>query len=893
MALTRITKGVIKPNENYDTHNINSTGIITAIGLDVNGNGDISGNLNVGGVLTYEDVTSIDSVGIITAQSDIHVGGGVSVVGVGTFSGLDINGDIDVDGHTNLDNASIAGVTTFYDTTESSSPTTGSVRLLGGLGVVKNIQTSGGLYATGTAGLNITHSADINGDLDVDGHTNLDNVSIAGISTFSGIVDAVNTPASIRVAQDIQHKGDANTKISFPANDEISLETSGHDRLYIKSNGFIGMGTVTPAVDIHNFSDGLNGNSLRLENREGYITIINDGNALHLDADSHFIRSKTGSTYVSVNSSGNLNINYDLDVDGHTNLDNVSVAGVVTATSFVGALPISNDGNGRIITATGSGGLDAESNLTWDGSVLSATGSDAQIRLYDSSGGTNSAFRLMAYNGINYIQSGQAFSSGSSADLVFSNMFGHTNLMRLTSGGRLNLGTSNAVNSQTTFKAQIETATNKLISFGASEGSTYNDYGAALIFSRPQDGAARICGIYQHTNQSLGIGVRDDFTISTGGNAFYYSATERFRIDSSGNVNFGAEKSVALPSGTGIQVYHSANPRIKLTNDTTGNGSTDGTQIYLSNDGDTIIDNKDSEDIIIHTNASEKLRITTHGNIEQNSTGSGISYFKGSSEYIFGSNTSSPSSGGMEANVQIHSYKTRAHFSINAYMNNAGGPISQFVSSRSGTPGTLGTKAVSNDYLGEIRFFGDNGTNGSTLAHGATIWARAKSTPSDGDTIIASEINFSLGNASAGTISDKMKIQGSDGKIKFGPNLVHQLHSQGFLMYPNNGSNNVTRLTFSGLVSGCYIAQIGYYNAAGSGYGGAMFFVSGYQTASYTYDLHEIRRWDNAGNSAISSASKYNSTWVIDVTNTHGSYTGGGEVSIYGDASSTCTISYV
>ena len=88
MALTRITKGVIKPNENYDTHNINSTGIVTAIGLDVNGNGDVSGNLNVGGVLTYEDVTSIDSVGIITAQSDIHVGAGLSVVGVGTFGNI-------------------------------------------------------------------------------------------------------------------------------------------------------------------------------------------------------------------------------------------------------------------------------------------------------------------------------------------------------------------------------------------------------------------------------------------------------------------------------------------------------------------------------------------------------------------------------------------------------------------------------------------------------------------------------------------------------------------------------------------------------------------------------------------------------------------------------------
>ena len=92
MALTRITKGVIKPNENYDTHNINSTGIVTAVGAN------FTGDVNVGGILTYEDVTSIDSVGIITARN-----------------GIDCNGDIDVDGHANLDNVSVAGVTTFTD----------------------------------------------------------------------------------------------------------------------------------------------------------------------------------------------------------------------------------------------------------------------------------------------------------------------------------------------------------------------------------------------------------------------------------------------------------------------------------------------------------------------------------------------------------------------------------------------------------------------------------------------------------------------------------------------------------------------------------------------------------------------------------------------------------
>ena len=34
MALTRITKGVIKPNEDYETRNIKATGIITATELD-------------------------------------------------------------------------------------------------------------------------------------------------------------------------------------------------------------------------------------------------------------------------------------------------------------------------------------------------------------------------------------------------------------------------------------------------------------------------------------------------------------------------------------------------------------------------------------------------------------------------------------------------------------------------------------------------------------------------------------------------------------------------------------------------------------------------------------------------------------------------------------------
>ena len=101
MALTRITKGVIKPNENYDTHNIVSTGIVTAVGLDVNGNADISGNFSVGGVLTYEDVTSIDSVGIITARSGL----------VSPYA--DIDDFISVGSNIHLGNAGVITATSF------------------------------------------------------------------------------------------------------------------------------------------------------------------------------------------------------------------------------------------------------------------------------------------------------------------------------------------------------------------------------------------------------------------------------------------------------------------------------------------------------------------------------------------------------------------------------------------------------------------------------------------------------------------------------------------------------------------------------------------------------------------------------------------------------------
>ena len=295
MALTRITKGVIKPNENYDTHNINSTGIVTAIGLDVNGNADISGSLSVGGVLTYEDVTSIDSVGIITARtglvspyadiddfvsvgSNIHlgnagvitatsfVGSGAALTGIDATAIKDSGGNVKVQAQAS--GAMYTGIHTF-----SSGAEVGSNIKLGNAGVITATSFVGsgaaltGIDATAVkdSGGNVKIQAQASGavytgihtfgtntnftDIDVDGHTNLDNLNIAGVSTFAGTLNASTVSSTALIAS-----GD--------------LDVDGHTNL--DNVSIAGVTTASSGVNI-------SGGNLQM----GGTNVLNSGRALY------------------------------------------------------------------------------------------------------------------------------------------------------------------------------------------------------------------------------------------------------------------------------------------------------------------------------------------------------------------------------------------------------------------------------------------------------------------------------------------------------------------------------------------------------------------------------------------------------------------------------------
>ena len=252
MALTRITKGVIKPNENYDTHNINSTGIITAIGFAGPVTGAITGNADTATLATNVTVSANNSTN--ETVYPVFVDGATGTQGVETDTGLTYNPS------SNTLTAGTLNASTFGPISGTTASFSGNVSIGGTLTYedVTNIDAVGLITARG--GINISGGTatfaaaiDANSDLDVDGHTNLDNVNIAGVTTFTGNIDAnstlevagaANFDGTVKIVDKIEHLGDTNTNIRFPGNDTFTVETGGSERVRVNDTG-MGVG-ITP-----------------------------------------------------------------------------------------------------------------------------------------------------------------------------------------------------------------------------------------------------------------------------------------------------------------------------------------------------------------------------------------------------------------------------------------------------------------------------------------------------------------------------------------------------------------------------------------------------------------------------------------------------------------------
>ena len=211
MAFTKVVGAGIHTLSNITSHNVHSSGIVTATKFDgpfdnlnvtgvvtFSGDANFGGNVSIAGTLTYEDVTNVDSVGILTARSGLKVlAGGANIVGVVTATTFKGDGDfveLDVDGHTNLDNVNVAGVTTFASTVNAA---TINATLFNGASQV-GIQSGGVQIGAGVTQLNfigLGNTFAVNG-------TTVD-VSISGNSgaggTWSSYTAGIATTKSVGI----------------------------------------------------------------------------------------------------------------------------------------------------------------------------------------------------------------------------------------------------------------------------------------------------------------------------------------------------------------------------------------------------------------------------------------------------------------------------------------------------------------------------------------------------------------------------------------------------------------------------------------------------------------------------------------------------------------------
>ena len=134
---------------------------------------------------------------------------------ISTDGGVSIAGTLTYEDVTNVDAVGIVTGRELINAQKQIHVGTGVSVKAGGINVTAGITTVQALQATtGTFSGNITANGNIVGD---------DSTEISGIN-------------NITVAGDIIHSGD-DTKIRFPANDQIQFETAGSERFKIDSNG--------------------------------------------------------------------------------------------------------------------------------------------------------------------------------------------------------------------------------------------------------------------------------------------------------------------------------------------------------------------------------------------------------------------------------------------------------------------------------------------------------------------------------------------------------------------------------------------------------------------------------------------------------------------------------
>jgi len=408
------------------------------------------GSVNIAGTMTYEDVTNVDSVGIITARKQLHVGTGVSIAagglnvtaGVSTFTAIQASGTAAFTGDVQLGNAT-SDTITFTGRVNSDLNPSGSTRDLG---------TSGAEWRTAYL--------------------------------LNGVV------ASDTIAT---HSGDSNTKIRFPADNIISLETAGTEAFRVDASKRLLIGEGLTSRAIANITS-----RQQIETTDGSAALSitrNDNAASASTSRLNFGRSRAtslgGVTAVTTN-----DILGEIRFSGADGTDLTNHAASIS--SVVDGSVSSNTVPGRLIfsTATGSDPIE-RMRITSAGAVQVKGGANGHLQI-DNNGefeifesdtshtATNSAKIAMDFD--SNVARLRVSGNGSFSQRPLGIFLGASEKLRLDTSARLLIGHTSSVTTNGQGK-KIQISGTDFATSGVAQLRYQNDIsGASLMLAHSRGG---------------------------------------------------------------------------------------------------------------------------------------------------------------------------------------------------------------------------------------------------------------------------------------------------------------------------------------------------------------------------------------------------------------------
>ena len=167
-----------------------------------------------------------------------------------------------------------------------------------------------------------------NSSVHVDGNINANGNIVGDNSTnISGINDVIAT--SLYTSDSIIHRGETgdNTKIRFPADDTVTVETNGSERLRITGDGKIGIGNIASPVDNVEIRTDAHGEGVTIKSTG------NTSNALTFDSNRSGANNGLGNVYGRWNGTTVAQISFNAGSDTTDKNDGYIWFGTETAAS--------------------------------------------------------------------------------------------------------------------------------------------------------------------------------------------------------------------------------------------------------------------------------------------------------------------------------------------------------------------------------------------------------------------------------------------------------------------------------------------------------------------------------------------------------------------------------